>query len=161
MPAYGVKDFLEDQGIDFEIISHASADTAEEIAALTHISGRELAKTVVVNIDGTLAMAVVPASRRVDFAALQSATGAKMVRLASEADFENKFPGCETGAMPPFGNLYGMAVSVDEAIAVRKFIVFNAGSHTELVRLAYSDFAKLVVPTAVRLAAAVMIERAA
>ena len=116
-------------------ISHTVAYTAKEIAALTHISNKELAKTVIVKIDGTMAMAVLPASYDVDLFALRAAIGAKSVTLAKESEFKDRFPECDIGAMPPFGNLYGMAVYVDERLTKDKDIAFNAGTHDELLQV--------------------------
>lgn len=131
-------------------ISHSVAFTAKEIAALTHLSNKELAKTVIVRIDGTMAMAVLPASYDVDLVALRAAIGAKSVTLAKESEFKDRFPECDIGAMPPFGNLYGMAVYVDESLTKDKDIAFNAGTHEELLQVSYADFARLVNPTVLR-----------
>ena len=146
MPAKKLREFLDDQGIPYVAISHQVAYTAKEIAALTHISTKELAKTVIVKIDSALAMAVLPASYEVDLSLLRAATGAKNVTLAKEAEFKDRFPECEIGAMPPFGNLYGMAVYVDESLTKDKDIAFNAGSHNELLQVPYGDFERLVKP---------------
>ena len=150
MPAKKLREFLNSQNVACMTISHTVAYTAKEIAALTHISNKELAKTVIVKIDGTMAMAVLPASYDVDLFALRAATGAKSVILAKESEFEDQFPECDIGAMPPFGNLYGMAVYVDESLTKDKDIAFNAGSHDELLQVAYTDFARLVNPTVLR-----------
>ena len=147
MPAKRLKDFLDGKGVKYVTIGHSPAFTAQEIAASAHIPGKELAKTVMVKLDGTMAMAVLPASRAVDFDLLKDAAGAKEAELATEAEFLDLFPGCEAGAMPPFGNLYDVAVYADEGLAEDEEIAFNAGSHKELVRLAYADFARLVEPT--------------
>ena len=147
-----LKQFLDNYHIKYVTISHSVAYTAGGIAALTHIPGKEVAKTVIVSIDDALAMAVVSASQHVDLELLKVVTKAKVVRLAIEDEFKNRFPDCETGAMPPFGNLYGMSVFVDESLSRDKEIVFNAGSHRELVRLAWEDFAKLVQPQVIKLA---------
>jgi len=146
MPLQKLKELLDRHGVHYECILHLPAYTAQGIAAITHISGKELAKTVIVKLDGSLAMAVVPASSRVDLRQLQAATGATVVAVASEAEFKDAFPGCETGAMPPFGSLYGLPVLVDETVSHDREIVFNAGSHTELVRLTYEDFARVEGP---------------
>jgi len=152
MPIHTLTDLLDRQNIKYTIITHSVAYTAQGIAALAHIPGQELAKTVIVNLDDTLAMAVLPASGQVDLAALRAATGAKAVTLAGEKDFLHRFPGCETGAMPPFGNLYGMDVFVDGSLTRDKEIAFNAGSHRELMRLAYEDFARIVQPKVLQFA---------
>jgi Ala-tRNA(Pro) deacylase len=141
-----LKQFLDGKQIKYIVISHSVAYTAQGIAALAHIPGKELAKTVMVKVDGALAMAVVPASRHVDLGMLKSAAEANSVQLASEADFKERFSDCETGAMPPFGNLYHMRVIADESLARDKEIAFNAGTHRELVRLGWEDFERLVQP---------------
>jgi Ala-tRNA(Pro) deacylase len=146
MPLSKLRDFLDQNNIKYLVISHSVAYTAQGIAALTHIPGKELAKTVMVMVDGRLAMAVVPASHRVDLFRLKKYLGAGTVELASEIEFRDRFPDCETGAMPPFGNLYGMDVFADESLALDKEIAFNAGSHRELVRMGFSDFRGLVQP---------------
>ena len=146
MPVKKLKDFLDSNNIKYVIIKHSLAYTAQEVASSSHIPGRELAKTVIVKIDGDMAMAVLPASSAVDFNLLKKNIGANTIELASEQEFQNTFQECETGAMPPFGNLYGMEVFVEESMAGDEEIAFNAGSHTELIRLAYRDFEQLVKP---------------
>ena len=148
-----VREFLDSHNVRYVVICHSVAYTAAGIAGLTHIPGRELAKTVIVRIDGALAMAVVSASQRVDLALLKAASGAKTVDLATENEFKERFPDCEVGAMPPFGNLYEMAVLADESLSRDKEIAFNAGSHRELVRMSWEDFERLVKPRLVKLAA--------
>lgn len=141
-----LREFLDSHNVKYVAISHSVAYTTQGVAALTHISGKELAKTVIVKIDGELAMAVLPASLHVDLSLLRTAAGANSATLASEEEFKNRFPDCETGAMPPFGNLYGMSVFADESLSRDKEIAFNAGSHRELLRLAWKDFEKLAKP---------------
>jgi len=146
MPVKKLKDFLDKEGVKYLSISHSPAFTSQEIAASAHISGKELAKTVVVKLDGKQALAVLPASCHVDFNKLKSLAGAKKAELAGEEEFEQSFPECEVGAMPPFGNLYGMDVYADKRLSKDKEIAFNSGSHKELIRLAYADFERLVKP---------------
>jgi Ala-tRNA(Pro) deacylase len=146
MPLSKVRAFLDQHHIRYVVISHSKAFTAQGIAALAHISGKELAKTVILKLDGSLAMAVLPASYQVDLAAIRKATGVRLAELAGENEFAQHFPDCETGAMPPFGNLYGIPVYVDETLAEDEEIAFNAGSHYELIRLSYRDFEELVSP---------------
>ena len=141
-----LKDFLDTHGVKYVVISHSRAYTAQEIAASAHVPGKELAKTVMVKVDGKLAMVVMPASRSINFDLLKKQTGASTVHLADEKEFMQKFPDCEVGAMPPFGNLYGVDVYVSERLAEDKEIAFNAGSHTELIRLPYADFVALAAP---------------
>jgi Ala-tRNA(Pro) deacylase len=132
--------------VRYVTIRHSPAFTAQQIAASAHIPGKELAKTVMVKFDGKMGMAVLPASYQIDFDRLAKAAGARKVELASEAEFRDLFPNCEAGSMPPFGNLYSMAVFVESHLSEDEEIAFNAGSHTELVRLAYGDFEQLVKP---------------
>ena len=146
MPIQKLKQFLDSQIVQYVTISHSPAFTAQKIAAAAHIRGKELAKTVMLKVDGEMAMAVLPGSMRVDFEFLKVLAEAKHIELASEEEFENLFPECETGAMPPFGNLYGMDVYVAEALGEDEEIAFNAGSHTELIRMTYADFERLVEP---------------
>ena len=145
MPVQKLKAFLEENHVRFTSIQHSRAFTAQEIAALTHIPGKELAKTVMVMIAGKAAMAVIPASHRVDFKCLSDVVGTS-VELADEGDFVELFPNCDMGAMPPFGNLYDMSVYVSETLAEDEFIAFSAGSHAEVMRLEYADFERLVNP---------------
>ena len=146
MPLKRLQEFLDNHGVKYVTIRHSPAYTAQEIAQSAHIHGQDLAKTVMVKIDGKMAMAVLPASQKVDLELLREAAGAKKVELAREAEFQERFPGCEPGAMPPFGNLYGMDVYVADALTADKQIAFNAGSHTELIKTAYEDFERLVQP---------------
>ena len=146
MPVKKLKDFLDKNNIKYVTMKHSTAYTAQEIAASAHIPGKELAKTVMVRVDGKMAMAVLPASYKVDFDQLKKAAGANSVTLASEQEFKDMFPECEVGGMPPFGNLWGMEVYVAKSLAEDEEIAFNAGSHTELIRLAYADFERLVEP---------------
>ena len=151
MPSKKLKAFLDKNQIHFVSITHSRAYTTQMIARSAHIHAKELAKTVIVNIDDKLAMAVLPASDSVDLELLKHSTGAQEVRLATEGEFQNAFPDCEVGAMPPFGNLYDMEVFVSPRLAEDEQIAFNAGTHTELVQLAYTDFAELVAPAVVKL----------
>ncbi len=146
MPIKKMKELLDDNRIKYVTFQHSPAYTAQEIAQSAHIPGKNLAKIVMLRVDDRLAMAVVPASHQVNLESLKDAANANMVELANEQEFKGMFPDCEAGAMPPFGNLYGMNVFVSEALAEDEAIVFNAGTHTELVGLAYRDFERLVKP---------------
>ena len=146
MPATRVKEFLDSQHVQYETIQHRPVYTTQEVAAVTHIPGQEVAKSVLIWIDGELTIVVVPASVRVNLDLLREATGAHRLELASERDFRDLFPGCEVGAMPPFGNLYGLKVYVADALSKDEEIAFNAGTHTEVIRIRYSDFERLVHP---------------
>jgi len=146
MPAKKLREFLDAQRVKYVAIPHEVSYTARQTATLSHVPNKELAKTVIVKIDGVLAMAVLPASYSVDLSLLRAATSARSVSLAKESEFQDRFPECEIGAMPPFGNLYGMDVYVDESLTKDEEIAFNAGSHYELLQMSYADFARLVQP---------------
>jgi Ala-tRNA(Pro) deacylase len=149
MPVKKLKEFLDSERIKYVSIVHSTAYTAQEVAASTHITGKELAKTVIVKLDGEMAMAVLPANRKIVLQDLREVTGSDQVKFASEEEFKQQFPDCETGAMPPFGNLYGMEVYAAASLAENEEIAFNAGSHTEVIKLAYRDFERLVKPKVV------------
>lgn len=142
-----LKDYLDENKIKYVKITHSRAYTAQEIAASVHIPGKELAKTVIVKVGDGFAMVVLPASRKINFDRLKTVVGNNEVRLAEENEFKGLFPDCEVGAMPPFGNLYNLAVHVASALAEDKEIAFNAGTHTDIIKISYSDFEKLVKPT--------------
>ena len=146
MPTSTLFEILDSRNIKYSTIEHTPAYTAQEVAASSHTPGRELAKSIIVKIDGRLVMVVLPASRRINFDRLKKITGAKTVELATEREFADLFPDCQLGAMPPFGNLYDMAVLVDESLTDDEEIVFNACNHHELIRMAFEDFTKLVEP---------------
>ena len=152
MSAEKLKDFLDSNKAKYVSIAHSPAYTAQEIAALTHIPGDEMAKTVVIRVDGLLAMAVLPASFRVGLETLREAIGADELSLAGEREFEEVFADCDLGAMPPFGNLYGLDVYVAEKLTRNEQIVFNACTHQELIKMSYRDFARLVSPRVIRFA---------
>jgi len=148
MPIRRLRDFLDSHHIRYFVISHSPAYTAQEIAASAHVSGKEMAKTVMVSVDGKMAMVVLPAARQLDFELLRALCGTKNVELAEESEFSGLFPECEIGAMPPFGNLYGMEVYADDELDLESDhdITFNAGAHTELLRIAWADYRRLVNP---------------
>lgn len=146
MPVKKLKEFLDGRRVKYISIVHSQAFTAQEVAASSHVSGREMAKCVIVQLDGQLAMAVLPANRKIVLQDLRDVTGSDKARFASEEEFKTRFPDCEIGAMPPFGNLYGMEVYVAESLMQLEGLAFNAGSHTEIIRMACRDFERLVKP---------------
>ena len=141
-----LKEVLDSGKISYEVYNHPLAFTAQEIAAMQHVPGRELAKVVILKVDGSFVMAVLPASWLVSFEKVRAGLEAAEVTLATETEFASLFPGCEIGAMPPFGNLFGLPVYVDPELEKDEAIFFNAGNHQQMVRLRYSDFKKLVRP---------------
>ena len=148
-----LKELFDENKISYEIYNHPLTYTAQEIAATQHVSGKEMAKVVMVKVDGSLVMAVVTGNQKVHLPTVRDSLGAREVRLATEAEFVSRFPGCEIGAMPPFGNLFDLPVYVDPAVVKDESIYFNAGNHVQTVRLCYKDFEKLVNPQVVRLVA--------
>jgi len=146
MPIRKIRKFLDDNGVKYVIISHSPSYTAQEIATSSHIPGKELAKTVIFRKDGKMTMAILTAPDKIDFSKLKKHLSATSVELAMEDEFKYLFPDCAVGAMPPFGNLYDMDVFVDESLTQNEEIAFNAGTHTELIKLTYADFSRLVKP---------------
>jgi len=146
MPATKLKEFLDNHGVKYVSIRHSPAFTAAEVAASAHVAGRDFAKTIVVRIDDSFALVVLPASRRLVLADLRELLQTPLVRLATEVEIRDLFPDCELGAMPPFGHLYGLPVYVAESLVNEPEIAFNAGTHTEVIKLSYEDFDGLVKP---------------
>ncbi|OLC54274.1 MAG: deacylase [Acidobacteria bacterium 13_1_40CM_4_69_4] len=151
MPVKRLKEFLDGHHVKYVTVSHSRSYTAQDVAESAHVSGRELAKTVLVRLDGTMAMVVLPAATRVDFNLLKLAAGAKHAELAGEKEFKDLFPECELGAMPPFGTLYGMETYASDRLGEQKEIAFSAGSHTEIIRLSYGDFERLAKPKVLKI----------
>ena len=147
MPVKTLTKFLDDKKVKYITIRHSIAYTAQQIAESAHIPGKEMAKTVMVKLDDRLAMAVLRSTDKVDLDLVRATADAEKAELATELQFQGMFPGIELGAMPPFGNLYDMAVYVDEALARDERIAFNAGTHSELIQLDYADFERLVQPS--------------
>jgi len=141
-----LKVMLDEAKVFYEVYTHPLAYTAQEIAEKQHVSGKELAKVVMLEVDNQLVMGVVPGNLKVDVNAARANLHASTLRLATEDEFTSRFPECEIGAMPPFGNLFGLKVVVDPALEKDEYIYFNAGSHAQTVRMKYKDFAALVKP---------------
>jgi Ala-tRNA(Pro) deacylase len=152
MPCKKLKEYLDRNEVPYVSITHSQAFTAQQVAASAHIPGKNMVKTVMVIINGEMAMAVLPASYYVDFNLLKDVTGEGNVRLASETEFKDRFPDCEVGAMPPFGNLYNLTVYVAKALTESEQIAFNAGTHTEIIQMAYRDYDHLVHPRVMKFA---------
>jgi Ala-tRNA(Pro) deacylase len=150
MPSKIIKDFLDQNNVKYVSIKHSRSFTAQEIAASAHIHGKKIAKTVVLKVDGKLVFAVLPASYKVDFDLLKESLGYTNIRLANEQEFKDKCPGCEVGAMPPMGNLFNLETYVAASLVEDEEIAFNAGNHTELIRMLYTDFEKIVKPKILR-----------
>ena len=152
--------YLDENNVGYVTLYHSPAYTAQGIAGLAHIPGQELAKTVIVLLDGKLVMAVLPANYHVDLMLLKKWARAKTVELASEEEFQGRFAGCETGAMPPFGNIFGIPVYAERSLEKDKEIAFNAGTHRELIRMRWEDYKRLVQPTMMSFAAGHKVEAA-
>ena len=135
-------EFLDNNKVRYEVIHHPEAFTAQELSAIEHIKGKQHAKVVMVKAGGAQLMAVLPADHRVDLEKLDKLTG-KRTALASEADFKQLFPDCAVGTMPPFGHLYGVETYVDRSLTENNTIVFEAGTHSDAVKISYADFARL------------------
>lgn len=141
--------YLREQGVRYEVTPHPEAYTAQEVAALRHVPGRQFAKVVIADADGKHVMLVLPASARVDLVRLRAALNAKVARLAREDEFAAKFPDCEAGAMPPFGHLYNIPVYMDRSLIDEPTLVFNACSHRETMTISSADYRRLVSPAVI------------
>jgi Ala-tRNA(Pro) deacylase len=141
-----LREFLDRNKVAYSAHSHPEAFTAQEIAALQHVKGRQLVKVVMAKTRQGFVMLALPADRRVDFAKLGGLVGDRDVRLAAEAEFRDLFPECQVGAMPPFGNLYGLSTYLDRSLEGEAEIVFNAGTHTLTAKMALRDYLTLVKP---------------
>jgi Ala-tRNA(Pro) deacylase len=142
-----MEQYLRENGVGFEVMTHSEAYTMQEVAAALHVPGRQVAKVVVIKAGDQMTMLTLPAPCRLDFSKVRALVGAEKVSLAKEEEFADLFPDCDAGAMPPFGNLYDVPVYVDQALAQEANMVFRIGSHHETMRIAYSDFARLAQPT--------------
>ena len=140
-------DFLNQSKVRYDILHHPEAFTAQELAAIEHVKGRSHAKVVMVKANGEKFMAVLPADHRVDLEKLDRVTG-KRTALATEAEFKELFPDCAVGTMPPFGHLYGVATYVDATLTESDQIAFEAGTHSDAIKMSYADYARLAKPTA-------------
>lgn len=147
-----LENYLRENQVRFEEHHHPRAVSAQEVAASEHVPGRMLAKTVMVLADGEMVMLALPAPYQVDLEKAAAALGVDEARLAEEEEFEDSFPDCEVGAMPPFGNLYGVPVYVEKTLAEDETMVFRSGTHTETMSVSYSDFERLVEPTVAQFA---------
>ena len=137
--------YLNENKIEYELLHHPEAFTAQTIAEAEHVKGHHHAKVVMVKLDEQHVMTVVPANSRIDLEKFESVVG-KSVALDSELEFKSLFPDCEPGTMPPFGNLYGLPTYVDRALSKEDFIVFEAGTHTEAIKLKYQDYQRAADP---------------
>ncbi len=147
MPVQQLKDYLDIEQVQYISVKHSPAYTAQEIAKRTHIKGNLLAKTVIVTIDGKMAMIVLPASCRIRWDRFIKSMDTDFIALADEEEFQDHFPGCEVGAMPPFGNLFGMDVYLYDELAKNEEIAFSAGSHSEIIKMKFDDYKTLAEPT--------------
>ncbi len=148
-----ISEYLKDKGAYFTLHEHPPAYTAQEVAAEEHVSGKMIAKTVVVRADDRYVMCVLPASYKLDMEKATKVIGAKKVRLADETEMAKLFPDVEVGAEPPFGNLYELTTLVDQHLTEGEEIVFAGGSHRQAIRMKYADYESLAEPKVADLAA--------
>jgi len=138
-------DCLDQNNVQYQILQHAEAVTAQRIAQAEHVKGRHQAKVVMLKAGDQHLMVVLPADHHIDLEKIEKAIG-KPVSPGKENDFKSLFPNIATGAMPPFGNLYGLPTYVDKRLAEQDYIVFEAGTHTDAIKMSYSDYEKIVTP---------------
>jgi Ala-tRNA(Pro) deacylase len=141
-----IRDYLDSQNVPYETLHHSQAFTAQEVAHSLHVSGKKCVKAVMAEGDSKTVMVVIPAAHRLNFQELKSALRAKQLEMLVERELVGLFPDCDLGAVPPIGNLYGIDVWVDRAVASTEKILFCAGTHEDCIRMRYSDFAKLTRP---------------
>ena len=141
-----IHQWLKEQNVQYRSLVHSPRFTAQEVAQASHVTGYEMAKVIVVKADERYVMTVIPAARRLDLDRARVALDAREIELAVEREFGPLFPGCEKGAMPPFGNLYGLEMRVDRSLAAYPEIAFNAGSHTETLAIPWSEYARIARP---------------
>lgn len=151
MIAPRLKELLDRSGVQYRSIPHLTAYHADRTAAAAEVPRREFAKVVVVKADGRLCMAVLPASDRLHLEDLRYGLGAQHLALVGEEELRGAFPDCDVGAMPPFGELYGMEVFVSPHLREDEEIAFNAGSHDEAVHMHYRDYERLAHPNVLRM----------
>lgn len=146
MSSKKLAEYLTSNHVQYKMIPHSEAYTASETSQVAHVSPRNLAKTVIVRTPEKMIMVVVESDHQLDLKKLRKAIHESHLDIAKETEFTDEFPDCEMGAMPPFGNLYGMEVFVSDVLAKDDRIAFNAGSHTELFEISFEDFKKLTKP---------------
>ena len=138
--------FLQEMDAQYEHEHHPATYTARELAREDDVPERNVAKTVVFVGDGVFAMAALPADENLDLGQLRRALGLAALRLATEEEVAELFPDCEVGAMPPLGLLFGLPLYVDDRLAEQETIEFNAGTHRDLLKMPYGEFARLAKP---------------
>jgi Ala-tRNA(Pro) deacylase len=141
-----IRDYLDSQNVSYETLHHSEAFTAQEVAHSLHVSGKKCVKAVVAEGDRKLVIVVMPASHRLNFQELKLTLKVNQLEMLVESELVGLFPDCDLGAVPPFGNLYGIDVWVDRAVASAERVLFCAGTHEDCIRMRYSDFAKLTRP---------------
>jgi Ala-tRNA(Pro) deacylase len=138
-------DCLDGNKVSYEVLHHPEAVTAQRIAQAEHVKGRHHAKVVMVKSGDEHLMMVLPADHQIDLEKVEKAIG-KAVSLEQEQEFKTLFSDCAIGAMPPFGNLYGLPTYVEQSLAEQDYIVFEAGTHTDAIKMSYRDYEKIVKP---------------
>jgi len=146
MPIQQLKEFLDGANVEYMCLTHPPAFTAQQLAHHVKIAGDKVVKTVIIELDGKMAMLVMPATWRVRWESLSRILDTDFVDLADEQAFQDRFPDCEVGAMPPFGSLFGMTVYCAEPLTEQPELAFAAGSHTETLHMKTRDFLNLVQP---------------
>jgi Ala-tRNA(Pro) deacylase len=141
-----IHEFLREAHVPYAVVPHPPAFTARAEAAATHVPGRDWAKVVVCFVDGEPIEAVIPAPSMVNLDRLLELTGGSEIRLAEEDELRRLFPGCDQGAMPPLGPVYGHMVFADVSLAAEPEIVFSAGTHIDAIAMRWADFSRTVKP---------------
>ena len=138
-------DCLNENNVTYEILHHPEAVTAQRSAQAEHIKGRHHAKVVMIKSGGQHLMMVLPADHQINLEKVEKTIG-KAVSLDKEEEFRSLFADCAIGAMPPLGNLYDLSTYVDRHLAEQDYIVFEAGTHSDAIKMSYRDYEKIVKP---------------
>jgi Ala-tRNA(Pro) deacylase len=148
-----LEEYLSGTGVPYTRHSHPTAYTSLEVAQSMHVPGREMVKSVILKTkEGHLIMSVLSANETANLDVLRKEIGSSVLRLASEGEFQDAFPTCKLGAMPPFGNLFDMPTYCETGLSQNLEIEFNAGTHEETVRMSFDDYERLVRPQIVHFA---------
>jgi Ala-tRNA(Pro) deacylase len=144
--AVRIADFLAGSQVPFEALQHPPAFTAQKRASYLRIKGKQVAKAVLLHGPAGPCLAVLPATHHVDLTLLAEHLGGR-VRVASEQEAARLFRDCEWGVVPPFGNLYGVPVLLDDSLTPDMVVVLETHTHVEAVRLSVRDFERLARPS--------------
>jgi Ala-tRNA(Pro) deacylase len=141
-----LREYLDEQGVQYKLSHHPPVYSAQELAAVEHLPGMQVIKPVVVRADGEYVMCVLPASYRLDMSELRNQLHADDVKIAEEQALQRLFPGCELGAEPPIGRLFGIPTVMDESLTRDDVVTFQAGTHQDAVTMSLAEYRRVAQP---------------